>query len=157
MKQCRQCNKTKKMSAFYRHKKMADGRLNKCKACVKNNVSSYRKENIEQIRESDRERGKSESRLLLNKTRRRGIPSDVKSGYQKKWRSKNKEKTKAQRMVRYQLSKGMIAPSGCVICGKKAHAHHEDYSKPLEITWLCPTHHGARHAEIRALQRKQNP
>jgi hypothetical protein len=31
-------------------------------------------------------------------------------------------------------------------CGKpNAHAHHEDYSQPLLIKWLCPEHHGIIH------------
>jgi hypothetical protein len=24
-------------------------------------------------------------------------------------------------------------------------AHHNDYSKPLDITWLCRVHHGREH------------
>lgn len=31
------------------------------------------------------------------------------------------------------------------IWGEKAHAHHDDYSRPLDVIWLCPTHHGERH------------
>jgi hypothetical protein len=36
------------------------------------------------------------------------------------------------------------------VCGsKKVHGHHEDYNKPLEVHWLCPKHHKARHKEMR--------
>lgn len=30
----------------------------------------------------------------------------------------------------------------CEVCGTTpAQRHHDDYSKPLEIRWLCPVHH----------------
>lgn len=46
--------------------------------------------------------------------------------------------------------KRLLKKQPCERCGtmKKLHAHHEDYSKPLEITWLCASHHKARHREI---------
>ena len=39
----------------------------------------------------------------------------------------------------------------CERCGAKAEGHHEDYGKPMEITWLCPEHHRERHTEMRCL------
>lgn len=36
------------------------------------------------------------------------------------------------------------------VCGAlKTHAHHEDYSRPLDVVWLCPCHHARRHRELR--------
>ena len=29
----------------------------------------------------------------------------------------------------------------CQICGRKAEAHHYDYNKPLDVLWLCRSHH----------------
>lgn len=35
----------------------------------------------------------------------------------------------------------------CVVCGnKKTEAHHSDYSKPLDVTFLCKPHHFALHS-----------
>ena len=44
----------------------------------------------------------------------------------------------------------VIKPLNCEDCGhcvekSKLHRHHEDYSKPLEVRWLCPICHGKRH------------
>jgi hypothetical protein len=38
-----------------------------------------------------------------------------------------------------------------MVCGTqdRVQAHHEDYSRPLDVVWLCPTHHKARHREMR--------
>lgn len=37
----------------------------------------------------------------------------------------------------------IIRPTVCDHCGesKRLQAHHEDYSKPLEVTWLCGSCH----------------
>ena len=42
-------------------------------------------------------------------------------------------------------------PQPCEECGStgKVHRHHDDYSKPAEIRWLCPRHHAQYHAKNR--------
>ncbi len=44
----------------------------------------------------------------------------------------------------------MLEPQPCEVCGSTVRvvAHHDDYSKPLEIRWLCRSHHGLLHAEL---------
>lgn len=50
------------------------------------------------------------------------------------------------------LRYGMLEKRPCERCGNhKAVAHHEDYSKPLDVTWLCTKCHAARHVELRGL------
>jgi hypothetical protein len=39
------------------------------------------------------------------------------------------------------VKRGEIEYLPCEICGEKAQAHHDDYSKPLDVRFLCRTHH----------------
>lgn len=55
-------------------------------------------------------------------------------------------KAKARRDVNNALKLGKLAKQQCEICGDTAEAHHEDYSKPLDVRWLCRMHHRAHHA-----------
>jgi hypothetical protein len=35
-----------------------------------------------------------------------------------------------------------LVPQPCEVCGAtKVEKHHPDYSKPLEVRWLCREHH----------------
>lgn len=67
----------------------------------------------------------------------------IKSPYErvKEWRERNLDKVKAQRVVFVLQRSGKIKKQKC-FCGKsKTEAHHENYSKPKEIVWLCKKHH----------------
>jgi len=59
----------------------------------------------------------------------------------KKWRDANREKIRATDILRYAVKKGtIIKPDKCPKCGatdRYIHGHHEDYSKPLEVDWMC--------------------
>ena len=46
------------------------------------------------------------------------------------------------------VAKGiLIRPEACLQCGARfrTHGHHADYSKPLDVEWLCGSCHALRH------------
>jgi hypothetical protein len=48
----------------------------------------------------------------------------------------------------------LIKPDHCTRCnrtGIKIEGHHDDYSKPLDVIWLCVRCHRLRHKELREL------
>ena len=118
-------------SEFYKHKDMKDGLLNYCKECVKKRVSVYRLKNITKIRAYDRSRGNRQGAM-----------------YVKDYRKRNPHKCKAHGILFRSLRAGkIIKPDHCSSCGTcgSVVAHHDDYSKPLEVTWLCYACHAKLH------------
>lgn len=65
-----------------------------------------------------------------------------------KYREQHKIKTKAHGMVAYALKIGAIQRQPCWACGDEAEAHHPDYSRPLDVVWLCNPHHREVHAMV---------
>lgn len=64
----------------------------------------------------------------------------------KKWLKKNRERDLVRQKVKYALKTGKLVKQPCVKCGvKDVDGHHEDYSKPLEVVWLCKFHHREVH------------
>ena len=52
------------------------------------------------------------------------------------------EKSNASRAIRNRVYSGVICRGNCIVCGREnAIAHHHDYSKKLDIFWLCSKHH----------------
>lgn len=59
-----------------------------------------------------------------------------------------KEHHAARWKVHRALKAGSLMRCPCEVCGAdKTHAHHDDYSKPLDVRWLCPMHHREHHAK----------
>jgi hypothetical protein len=66
-----------------------------------------------------------------------------------------KLKASARRLLRNHIYRGKIQRQPCEVCGApNAQGHHEDYSKPLEVMWLCALHHNLKHAHERREQNK---
>lgn len=66
--------------------------------------------------------------------------------FTKKWRQSHPEKYKAHTKLNWAIRRGIKTKLPCIICGEvKVDAHHEDYSKPLEVVWLCRFHHQELH------------
>ena len=55
-----------------------------------------------------------------------------------------KVKRRAREQVAYALRVGRLVRGACAVgvgCDGKIEAHHEDYDRPLDVTWLCTRHH----------------
>lgn len=53
-----------------------------------------------------------------------------------------KFKNKVRASTKGAVKRGVIKKEPCRVCGnQKSEIHHIDYSKPLEIMWLCREHH----------------
>jgi len=115
---------------------MKDGHLNKCKDCTKTDVTKNRHKNIEYFRAYDRQRG---SRQTVEQVKKR--------------RSVNPEKYKANSSVGNAVrDRRLFKPDIYSMCGMKPtrlHGHHEDYSKPLEVIWVCSICHKKLHSKRR--------
>jgi hypothetical protein len=126
---------------------MMDGHLNKCKICTKKDVKKHKAKNAEYYKQYESERAKLPhrvaARLRYQKTAK-GAESTLKA--KKKWQRNNPEKRAAHLLLQYAIRRKEISKKPCEICGNvKAHGHHEDYSKPLEVIWLCSKHHAEHH------------
>lgn len=56
------------------------------------------------------------------------------------------EKGIASQKLRSAVRYGKIVRQPCEVCQTpKAQGHHTDYSKPLDVKWLCPKHHREEH------------
>jgi hypothetical protein len=62
--------------------------------------------------------------------------------YKRKTKQKYPDRDKARALVRWAIKNGTIVKMPCQICGyARSEAHHEDYSKPLDVIFLCRKHH----------------
>lgn len=67
------------------------------------------------------------------------------------YRRPAEEKLRARNAINHAIASGQIARQGCEVCGEAdAQAHHDDYSKPLDVRWLCRRHHGEVHRTVAA-------
>ena len=58
-------------------------------------------------------------------------------------------KRKASDALNNAIKSGKLKKQPCMICGEiKVEAHHYDYTKPLEVEWLCMLHHRQLHKEL---------
>lgn len=134
MKQCTVCGETKNLSAFGADKYKKSGLKPQCKACrvesqrtwratadAKRKAKIYRRDNAEILQAKKEERYKGSPERL-------SIPTKV-------FRA---------------IESGKLTREPCSVCGATEYVdgHHNDYTKPLDVVWLCRTHHRRLHQQM---------
>lgn len=71
---------------------------------------------------------------------------DIRQGAVKEWKQRNLTEVVAHSAVSNAIRDGRLKREPCSKCGAEfGEAHHEDYNKPLEVTWLCKACHSEEH------------
>ena len=119
---------------FYRSKHRKNGFLPYCKPCYEMRRKKRRNPLVERLRVARWQK---------------------KTGYEslKNMRIKYPEKYKARWALQYAVRIGKLdKPKSCDRClfFGKIEGHHNDYSKPLDVMWLCRKCHVVEHSFIKA-------
>lgn len=117
-KSCPDCDRKLPVSEFYRARGTSDGYQKRCKAC-----------------QTDYIRSLNDSNPYVSKA-------------QQAYNERNPLKHKARTALANAVSRGqIIKPDACQECGRSSalHGHHDDYSKPLDVRWLCQPCHADWH------------
>lgn len=68
--------------------------------------------------------------------------------YMRQWRKTHPQSEEARRRgicrayANVYLQRGKLTKQTCEVCGNpKVRMRHDDYSKPLQVRWLCDEHH----------------
>lgn len=134
MKTCTTCGTEKPKSEFQVRLASKDGFTAACKLCLK---------------ARDTKRYEKERELRLARQKMYLSTPDGKAAHKRAvqgWQEKNKLRRAAHVILGNALRNQTVKPQPCWVCGKKAEAHHPDYSRPLDVVWLCKQHHREVHS-----------
>ena len=124
---CGLCGIEKPLEQYQRNKSNPLGRAYWCKECR---------------REFDRQRNLlPDRRLYIKQWEQSERGKQLRAISRKKDRQQNKGKYYARRLLNKLIKEGVIERKICEICSKIGTGHHPDYSKPVEVVWLCRKHH----------------
>lgn len=119
-KKCSTCKRTAPLTDFYRDKRQPDGLYVNCKRCA--NISTERWKHNTGYYEKKNQSLRARARIQVNLAVNKGLLSrpDICSRYGDR-----------------------------VACYGGIEGHHPDYSKPLEVIWLCRAHHNKHHYDTK--------
>jgi ribosomal protein S27AE len=136
LKECFKCHGLFDVSGFYGHPQMASRLLGKCKECTKADVRANYRATKPQRQAYERERGQRAERKA------------AKREYDNRYNRAHKDRLRCHNAVNKAIMAGKLLRQPCSACGADpAQAHHDDYSKPLDVRWLCFVCHRRHHGQ----------
>lgn len=135
-KRCHRCGQTKAADEFSKHKERRDGLCPQCKSCSSEYGRKYYQKHREEIRAKSRRYYQEYKEEIRVRSYERHLL--------------HPERIKAVSELNHAIEAGRIArPEICSTCDQKSEfpieGHHPDYSKPLEVIWLCKSCHSELH------------
>ena len=158
---CEICGVEKPITDFYKEVSKR-GHTKNCIECIKKRKKEYYKNNPEKLKETIkrdnagrvlRQRGyskRNKEKVLKMNTEQYYKNREKRIEYAREHRKKFPKQEHAHQVLRSAIRSGqIIRPDECEICHKKCkpQAHHEDYSKPLDVIWLCRSCHSLVHRD----------
>lgn len=154
-KTCNQCEKELSLESFHRDRTSSDGRQGKCKDCKRTVNAKYAQEHAAYFQTYQKERSLNPEVAKGRKEYLRGYRTTYSKTEQakrlkyentKRARLAHPEHAAAREAVRRAIKSGRLTKQPCHICGdEKVEAHHPDYSRPIDVVWLCRDHHEEVH------------
>ncbi len=148
-KKCSKCGETKPLAEFHKNIGNADGHRGHCKRCRNATVKAWREANKERKAATNKAwyESNKERKAATAKAWHEDNPDKVKARLE---RAKERwpEKVAARKVVNDATRSGKLIRQPCEVCGAlEVHGHHDDYSQPLVVRWLCLKHHTEHHME----------
>ena len=148
-KKCRTCEEAKDLSDFYKHRLIKDGHANECKGCQKKRAKAWYQSSQEKRRNKSKQYYEENREKILEYRHTDKFRAFNAKGVAK-YAKNNREKVKAQQKLNHEIIMGRIVrPIICEGCGRNTEkliqGHHYDYSKPLDVIWLCIECHADIH------------
>jgi hypothetical protein len=144
---CKACGADKPADQFYESNK------SKCKECVKAASRANRAENIDYYLAYDRARDNQPHRVAARKAyQETDAFRAAHHAANDRYREAQPERARARAAVNKAILRGKLAPwPVCAVptCECRPEAHHPDYSRPLDVVWLCDFHHKQAHALVK--------
>jgi ribosomal protein S27AE len=130
-KRCSKCGEEKDLTEFYADRQRRDGHSHMCKVCKRKVAREHMRKPEMRARENARYAASAELRAKKQERKAASYRADP-------------TKASLRALAAYAVRKGrLVEPGTCEVCGSSGplERHHDDYTKPLEVRWLCVVCH----------------